>query len=175
MDRRWMEMDRGERGIRSKMKKIIFYELSHLNNHRLDRVGAVTTNLCPVKWYEENQWKTKQAGGEYKCVIKSVVYPDEQHEATVDPVWDPQRSKIRKLAGEYANNLPEQSETKAEAELRQDRRELVDTLRDLHDFAVIDEHYRYREISEEAFWRAAELLARLEPVVEREKNENPRA
>lgn len=40
--------------------------------------------------------------------------------------------------------------------------ELAEALRELHDFAVVDSHYRYEDRSKAAFSRAAELLKRVE-------------
>jgi hypothetical protein len=39
--------------------------------------------------------------------------------------------------------------------------ELADALRELHDFAIVDTHFRYAKRSAEAFHKAGELLRRI--------------
>jgi uncharacterized coiled-coil DUF342 family protein len=47
--------------------------------------------------------------------------------------------------------------------LRRERDELADALRELHDFAVADNHYKKEERSRRAFAAASSLLAKVEP------------
>lgn len=58
-------------------KKIIFYELRHINNPRLHKRGHETITTCPIKWHEENSWEDKEhEASKYHCYITCIVYED---------------------------------------------------------------------------------------------------
>lgn len=74
--------------------------------------------------------------------------------------------RVRQISGPMGQSSSvqknHQEELEANARLIASAPELAEALRELHDFALVDEHYLKNEQSKRAFAMAAELLKRVD-------------